>query len=116
MAVATLYHGDPCMVDYTPSADVEAGDVIVVGNGVRIAHRDIPSGELGALAIDGGVYKVPKTAGAALDAGDLVYWDVADSAVNASDETGANMLLGIVVNGAASADTEVTVFHQAPRT
>lgn len=116
MAVATLYHGDPCMVDYTPSADVDAGDVIVVGNGVRIAHRDIAEGALGALAIRGGVYIVPKATGSALNDGALVYWDATDGNAQADADTGTNKVLGFVVETAASAATEVKVLHTTPLT
>jgi len=63
MANATFRHGEPLMIDYTPSAgDVEAGDIVVLGTiGTNtggtgalacVAHRPIANNALGALACD----------------------------------------------------------------
>lgn len=57
MATATLHQGNPLMVDYTPSADVAAGDVILIGAIPYVAHRPIPANTLGAVAARGGVYR-----------------------------------------------------------
>ena len=76
MAVAQFIH-DGDSIDYTPtSADVAAGDVIVQGDLVGIAKRDIPAGALGALAVTG-VFDMPKlaNAGVTIAAGAKVYWD-----------------------------------------
>ena len=61
MATATFVH-DGKSIDYTPGADVSAGDVVVQNDLVGIAKLDIASGALGALAVTG-VFDVPKTAG-----------------------------------------------------
>ena len=48
-------------IDYTPTADVAAGDVVVLSNKlVGVAKLDIKAGELGALALTG-VYEMAKT-------------------------------------------------------
>ena len=74
--MATLYHGtDVRMVDYTPSADVAAGDIIQIGTTQFIAHLDIADGTLGALAAGGGVYKAAPAAATALTEGVPCYWD-----------------------------------------
>lgn len=44
-------------IDYTPAADVAAGDVVILGDLVGVAKLDIKAGELGALALTG-VYEV----------------------------------------------------------
>lgn len=44
-------HGDPLMVDYTPSGvSIKAGDVVVFAGKACIAHNPIADGALGALA------------------------------------------------------------------
>jgi len=52
MATATFVH-DGNTIDYTPAADVAAGDVVVQQNLVGIAKLDIPADTLGALAVTG---------------------------------------------------------------
>ena len=109
MATATFVH-DGKVIDYTPGADVSAGDVVVQQELIGIAKLDIASGILGALAVTG-VFDVPKAAGVgeAIGAGAKVYWDVADSVAKADDEAGANKYLGKTVAAAGDDDTTVRV-------
>jgi len=97
-------------IDYTPSAAVSAGDVVVQEELVGIAKLDIAADELGALAVVG-VFDFPKATGSstAITAGKKVYWDVADQQAKEDDETGANKLIGKVVQSATDADTTVRV-------
>jgi len=97
-------------IDYTPGADVSAGDVVVQGDLVGISKLDIASGALGALAVTG-VFDVPKTAGVgeAIDAGVKVYWDVADGVAKEDAEAGANKYLGKTVLAAGDDDATVRV-------
>jgi len=97
-------------IDYTPGADVSAGDVVVQGDLVGIAKLDIATGELGALAVTG-VFDVPKTAGVgeAIAAGVKVYWDVADGVAKTDAEAGANKYLGKTVLAAGDDDATVRV-------
>ena len=60
-------------IDYTPDAAVAAGQVVVQGNVVGYAERDIAAGALGALTV-GGIADVKKATGA-ITAGAAVYWD-----------------------------------------
>ena len=109
MATATFVH-DGKSIDYTPGADVSAGDVVVQNDLIGIAKLDIASGALGALAVTG-VFDVPKTAGVgeAIAAGAKVYWDVADGVVKEDAEAGANKYLGKTVAAAGDDDTTVRV-------
>ena len=95
-------------VDYTPGADVTAGDVVVQGDLVGVAKQDIKANALGALAVDG-VFDFPKATGVgtAIAAGANVYWDVGDTEAKEDSETGANKLLGKTV--AAAGDNDATV-------
>ena len=107
MATAQFVH-DGKSIDYTPSTDVTAGDVVVQEDLVGVAKLDIASGALGALAVDG-VFDFPKATGggSAIAAGALVYWDVADSEAKTDDESGANKLIGKTI--AAAGDDDATV-------
>ena len=109
MTTARFIH-DGSSIDYTPAADVTAGDVVVQGDLIGIAKLDIATDALGALAVTG-VFDVPKTAGVgeAITAGAKVYWDVADGVAKTDDEAGANKYLGKVVAAAGDADTTVRV-------
>ena len=97
-------------IDYTPSAAVTAGDVVVQEDLVGVAKLDIAANVLGALAV-AGVFDFPKTAGVgeAIAAGAKVYWDVADAVAKTDDETGANKLIGKTVRAAGDDDTTVRV-------
>ena len=97
-------------VDYTPSADVGAGDVVVQGDLVGVAKLDIKTGKLGALAVSG-VFDFPKTTGTgtAIATGTRVYWDATDGVAKADSETGANKEIGKTILAAADTDTTVRV-------
>ncbi len=75
---AKFRHGDPLMVEYTPSGgNVNNGDVVLLGNTTGlttgIAHHDIVNNVQGDLAIGGAVYDVINLNNAANYA--RVYWD-----------------------------------------
>lgn len=108
---ATLHHGSPVMVDYTPGSAVTAGDVIVAGGSVRIAHRDIAANVLGALAAAFGVYKVPKaiTGGSAIADGVKVYWNASAHQITATQA--GNAVFGITIGASVDADTTQYVLH-----
>ena len=93
-------------IDYTPAADVAAGDIVKIGRIVGIAKLDIKAGELGALAVVG-VYEIA-TGGAAVDPGDLVCVDPATGSVCAESAAGA-IRLGHAVTKAEPTDTTVHV-------
>lgn len=97
-------------IDYTPGSAVAAGDVVVQGDLVGVAKKDIKANELGALAVEG-VFDFPKATGAstAIAVGKTVYWDVADGEAKEDDETGANKLIGKTVLAAADGDAYVRV-------
>jgi len=107
MATTRFIH-DGNSIDYTPSADVSAGDVVVQGDLIGIAKLDIAAYTLGALAVMG-VFDLPKATGVGegIAVGATVYWDVADSVAKTDDESGANKLLGKTV--AAAGDDDATV-------
>ena len=83
---AELYHGDPLMIDYTPTDAVVAGDMVDFGSYVIVAHRDIAAGELGAMAYPSGtaVYKIELGTGVSFAAGAAVTVDVATGKAEAT--------------------------------
>ena len=95
-------------VDYTPSADVKAGDVVVQNDLTGVAKLDIKADRLGALAVTG-VFDVPKAtgAGSAIAAGAKVWWDAAVK--QATTVALAQGYLGKAVKAAADADATVRV-------
>ena len=112
MATATFRHGKPTMVDHTPGSKVNAGDVVVINDTPFIAHTDIAANVLGALAMRGGVYELPKASGSgtAINGGVQVYWDANNS--QATTSSSGNKLIGRTTPaGAADDDTTVMVEH-----
>jgi len=95
-------------VDYTPGADVAAGDVIVQGDLVGVAPRLIKANVQGALSVTG-VYDFAKSTagGSAIAAGVLVYWD--DTANQATVTATGNKLIGKSIKAAADGDATVRV-------
>lgn len=102
MAEATLRHGEPMSVDYTPAAGaLTAGQVVLTGNTagwtLGIARKDIPNSTLGALACFGGVWDVINLNNAANYA--KVWWDDANNKVTTVSTN--NALFGFIVEGGA---------------
>ena len=105
MATATFVQ-EGSAVDYTPSADVAAGDVVVQGDLAGVAPRPITANTLGSLAV-AGVFEFPKAAGTgkAIAAGKKVYWDATNK--QATETSSGNTFLGKTV--AAVGDSDATV-------
>ena len=93
-------------IDYTPMADVAAGDMVVLGKLVGVAKLDIKAGELGALALTG-VYEVAKASGVAFAVGMEVAWDAANKKAVAAGASGS-VKIGHAV--ALTSAVETTVF------
>lgn len=109
MAIATFVH-DGDAIDYTPGADVAAGDVVVLTNLIGIAKVPIANGVKGALAV-AGVFDVAKASGdgVSFTAGQIVYWDESEDEAVEDDDGGANLPMGHAVAAAADAATSVRV-------
>lgn len=67
---------DGSTIDHIPATDLALGAVVLLGALVGIAHRPIPAGALGSLAIDG-VWEVPVLPGLGAGTGIPLYWDPA---------------------------------------
>jgi predicted RecA/RadA family phage recombinase len=112
---AQLYHGDPLMVDHTPSSAVAAGELVQLGGMVCIAHNPIAADELGALAYPGGnaVYKMKMNADSVFTAGAKVYADLTAQDVDDDAAVATDGMVGYAVAAAdeTAGDTHVYVIH-----
>jgi predicted RecA/RadA family phage recombinase len=109
MALATFVC-EGSAIDYTPSSDVAAGDVVVQADTIGVARTPIPANTPGSLAVTG-VFDFPKATGtgSGIVAGAEVYWDVADKQAKTDSESGANKLLGKAIQSASDTDAIVRV-------
>lgn len=103
-------------IDYTPTpgSGVSAGDVVINGELVGVAKRDIPANIAGSLATEG-VFEIVK-ANEALSFGEDVFWDADGDPVGGTVGSGAataaasgHTFLGRVIKAAASGDKTVRV-------
>jgi predicted RecA/RadA family phage recombinase len=101
--------GNVNVVDYTPTVDVPAGRVVVVGATPLIAHTAIPANRLGAAAVSGGIYQ--GVSGGAITAGAKVWWD--DTLNRVTTTSAGNQVLGFLLpnSSAAAAGTNVQFIH-----
>ncbi len=110
------------VIDYTATADIIAGEVLVIGTTPVIAPVAITNGEVGALDT-GGEWQVPKTTDV-FAAGDAVYWDENGSPTGgtalsgaADNSSGTGNLMGWASEAATNNATYVSVMlHAAKRT
>lgn len=109
-------------IDYTPSGQVYAGDVVVVNSIPMVAPRDIAPNVLGALDKQN-VYTVPKDA-SVFAIGDPVYWNATGSPTVGTASTGcatssitSTLLMGTAtkaqVAGDATVDVDLDAFNRA---
>lgn len=95
------------MDDFTPSADVATGDVVVTGDTPRVCHKAIKAGELGAVAAMGGVYRM--VAAAAIAVNKTVYWDA--TAKKVTETASGNKKFGWTVTAAVAPALTCDVRH-----
>ena len=79
------------VLDYTPSGNVAAGDVVVVGALVGVAPRPIAAGVTGALAVEG-VFALPCPTGATGAQGSAINWYATSGVAHASTGVAAGKL------------------------
>lgn len=97
------------VMDYTPVAALDAGDVIQLPDGrAAIAIGDIAAGELGSVGV-GGVWRMEKTTSIVLLAGGRAFFDHSAGKVHYKAVNDRDFYAGTVVEDAASAATTVDV-------
>lgn len=102
------YIQDGNSIDYTPSSAVSSGDVVVQGDLVGVALKDIAANALGALSVEG-VFAFTKDTNSSdiYTVGTKLYWNASSEIVSTS--SGDGKYIGKVVKAAAAADTTVNV-------
>ena len=95
----TLLRGNPTTVHIAANADVQPGDVMVVGNTPFIAINRCKNGEIGAFAAGGGVYRATaQTSTGAPVAGRACNYNGTN--IRLGTATGDNFGVALVVAGA----------------
>lgn len=106
--VPTINGPDGASIDYTPSAAVYGGDVVVQSGIVGVATTDISANAKGSLSVSGLKY-VPKTT-AAWSVGLPVHWnstgdpDSGTAGTGAANQLGVGTFMGMAALAAASGD------------
>ncbi len=90
-------------VDFIPSIDMDAGEIVRLGNLIGITKTPIKAGTLGTLAVSG-IFDVLKTAGISFTAGGNVFWN-SEAGTAAAD----GIFLGIAVREAQANQEHVQV-------
>ena len=86
-------------LDYTPVAAVDAGTLVIQNSLKGVTSEDIAAGVKGSIDTEG-VFRFPRTAGTAIEAGEEMYWDGTVATIAAS----GNTFLGLTAGAVASAD------------
>jgi predicted RecA/RadA family phage recombinase len=99
-------------INYTPTFDVAAGRVVVIGNFVGIAPRPIAANAEGVVQVEGVVALPKPSAGAGAEtiaAGALVYFATGASGVATTAVTGvkAGYAVAQAVTGSATVDVKL---------
>ena len=94
---------------FTASANIASGAGVVLGTLLGVSLTAVANGGSGEAAVEG-VWELPKTAGAAINAWSRPIWDTATGTFIASGATTGDLLNAVVaVETAASAATTVKV-------
>jgi len=111
-AAEATYVAPGKMVDYTPSADVSAGDIVIQSGMVGAATTAIDSNNLGAIAVEG-VFDIVQVA-AIVAAGTPMYWDTDGSPYGGTVSNGAatatstgNTFIGFALEASTATDSTV---------
>ncbi len=90
-------------IDFIPSRDMDAGEIIQHGNLVGITKTPVKAGELGALAVSG-IFAVVKNNGIAFPLGADVFWN---TDINSTDRKG--LFIGTAVKAVGTEKDSVEV-------
>jgi predicted RecA/RadA family phage recombinase len=104
-----LVQAEPCTLDYTPTVNVTAGQVIQVpGSRAGIPASDIAANQLGAVTV-AGIFRVAKSTATAFLKGGRVYWNHAANNATFKPVNGRDFYVGTAIADAAQTDTTVLV-------
>lgn len=114
MPTATFIH-DGDTLDYTPTVDVAAGDLVFAESILGVAKRDIPANTLGSLATRG-VFEIAAEAPIGYDFGVPMYWNQSEQQVTFDNDGGTRPLVGYVAtpSPAAASQTVRVLLRSSP--
>lgn len=100
------YIQDGDTMNFTASADVAAGEMVLVGGIVGVAVGAVANGEVGVLATEG-VFEVPKEGTDVVAQGVVLYFNATNK--TATTTVSSNKVIGYAWTAAGSSDTTVHV-------
>jgi predicted RecA/RadA family phage recombinase len=106
MTAIFIQNGDA--LDHIPTTDLPLGAVVVQGALVGIAHRPIPAGALGSLAVEG-VFELPSTPGEHAGTGAAVFWNPATNLATLDGAIIGVVRCGVLARPLAATDTTLRV-------
>jgi predicted RecA/RadA family phage recombinase len=114
-AAEAQFYKEGDIVDYTPAAAKEGGDVVQMGDGrAGVCSTDIAAGVKGS-AIVNGIVNVLKTADMVILDGQPVYWDHSANTATFEAVNDKDFFLGVAYGDAAASDTRLKVdLNQKP--
>jgi predicted RecA/RadA family phage recombinase len=125
MATAKFRRGDVRTVTYLAEADVAVHEIVVLGvvdekpARVGVAMGVIANGATGPVAVTG-VWEFPKVSGAVIKAGESVFWDASEAAVDDNamdpDDTGDVRQFGCAMANAGDGVTVIDLDIKEPGT
>lgn len=103
MPTAKFIH-DGDAIDYRPTTDVAAGDLVFILDLVGVAKRDIPANTLGALAMTG-VFEIRVEDPTTVAQGNPLYWNTTDKWAENDSNMGNYPRLGVAVSAPYERDS-----------
>jgi predicted RecA/RadA family phage recombinase len=100
--MTAIFVQDGDIIEHIPATDLPLGAVVVLGALIGIAHRPIPAGALGSLAITG-IWDLPST-GVPGPAWAPAYWLPATGQVTADGSAPGAVPLGLLVRNLGAGD------------
>jgi len=96
------------VIDFVPAQDVNAGEVVRLGNIVGVTSLPTAAGTLGGLAVNG-VFEIEKKPVTVFSTGDRVFWNFTSGQADATGD----VVLGIAVKAASAGTAKVIVLMNA---
>lgn len=94
------------VIDYTASANIASGQVVLMGARIGVALKAIANGETGPMQVTG-VFNIAKLSTDNMAQGALLYWDNTNSRLTTT--ASGNTLAGFAAAAAAASTTSVNI-------
>lgn len=94
------------VIDYTASANIASGQVVLMGARIGVALKAIANGETGPMQVTG-VFNIAKLSTDNMAQGALLYWDNTNSRLTTT--ASGNTMAGFAAAAAAASTTSVNI-------